>query len=103
MPPLCEALVRWGVTCTSLPAHDPLVHIERDTLRHLFVHAGLAHLLWAGLKLAVVHLWVPKATALWPEPRAASFPGMEERTAVPAAPPQGNQPWQAAQGFWYLL
>src|SRR5262245_22070831 len=74
-PPLCQALTQWGVPCSSLSDQDPLVHVQRDYLRHLLVHAGLAPLLWAGLKLAVVHVWVPRASALWPEPRQATFDG----------------------------
>ena len=80
------------------------MHVQRDYLRHLLVHAGLAPLLWAGLKLAVVHVWVPRASALWPEPRQATFDGIEDLTeATEAAGPPDERLWQTAQGFWYLL
>jgi hypothetical protein len=103
-PPLCAALAQWGVACSPLPDHDPFVQVERDYLRHLLVHAGLTSLLWAGLKLAVVHVWVPGASALWPEPRETSFEGMEDLPEATEAPlPNDDCPWQAAQGFWYLL
>jgi hypothetical protein len=104
VPPLCQALVQWGVACTLLSDYDPLVHIEREYLRQVLVHAGLTPLLWAGLRLAVMHLWVPGASTLWPEPRAAGFAGLDElATATDAALPPAGQLWQAAQGFWYVL
>jgi hypothetical protein len=104
LPPLCTALTHWGVSCSLLPDLDPFVHVERDYLRHLLVHAGLAPLLWAGLRLAVVHLWVPGASTLWPAPREAGFDGIKELPeATEAALPADDHLWQAAQGFWYLL
>jgi hypothetical protein len=102
VPPLCQALVQWGVPCTWLADHDPLVHIEREYVQRLFVSAGLCPLLWAGLRLAVVHLWVPGASTLWSGPHEAPFTGLEELPTPPAAHPAGTL-WQAAQGFWYLL
>jgi hypothetical protein len=103
-PPLCTALTHWGVPCALLPDHDPFVHAEGDYLRHLLVHAGLAPLLWAGLRLAVVHVWVPAANDLWPELRQERFDGMEDLSeATDAALPTDDCLWQAAQGFWYPL
>ena len=102
VPPLCQALVQWGVPCTWLAEHDPLVHIEREYVHRLLVSAGLVPLLWAGLRLAVVHLWVPGASALWSEPREAPFAELEELPAPPPMHPAGRL-WQEAQGFWYLL
>jgi hypothetical protein len=104
LPPVCAALTHWGVPCSLLSDLDPFVQVERDYLRHLLVHAGLAPLLWAGLRLAVVHLWVPGASTLWPAPREASFDGIKELPEATAATlPADEQLWQAAQGFWYLL
>jgi hypothetical protein len=104
LPSLCTALTHWGVSCVQLSDLDPFMHIERDYLRHLLVHAGLAPLIWDGLRLAVVHLWVPGASTLWPAPREANFDGIEELPgATAAALPADEQLWQSAQGFWYLL
>ena len=104
LPPLCAALAQWGVACSPLPDHDPFVQVERDHLRHLLVYAGLASLLWAGLKLAVVHMWVPGASALWAEPCETSFEGMVDLPESTEAPlSRAACLWQAAQGFWYLL
>jgi hypothetical protein len=104
LPPLCAALAQWGVACSPLPDHDPFVQVERSYLRHLIVHAGLPSLLWAGLKLAVVHVWVPGASALWPEPREANFEGIQDLPEASEVPlPSDDHLWQAAQGFWYLL
>ena len=102
LPPVCTALTRWGVPCSLLSDLDPFVHVERDYLRHLFVHAGLAPLLWVGLRLAVVHLWVPRASTLWPTPREASFDGIKELPeATATALPADEQLRQAAQAGTY--
>lgn len=101
MPPLCTALTHWGVPCVLLAEQDALVRVERDYLQHVLVQAGLAPLCWAGGQLAVLHLWVPETSTLWPEPREARFDGLEELTAPTEAP--GQPLWHAAQGFWYLL
>jgi uncharacterized protein DUF4438 len=99
-PLLCTALAHWGVPCVLLPDHDPFVRVERDYLRHLLVHAGLAPLLWAGLRLAVVHIWVPGVSALWPEPHQEHFDGMGDLPeATDAALPTDDCLWRAAQGF----
>ena len=103
-PPLCQTLTQWGVPCSLLPLQDPFVNVERDYLCHLLVHAGLAPLLWAGLKLAVIHVWVPGASALWPEPLQTTFDGMEDlEETTEVARPFDDRVWQGAQGFWYLL
>jgi hypothetical protein len=104
-PPLCTALTHWGVPCALLPDYDPFVRVERDYLRHLLVHSGLAPLLWAGLRLAVVHVWVPGASDLWPELRQERFDGTEDLSeATDELLPSDDDPlWQAAQGFWYPL
>jgi hypothetical protein len=103
-PPLCTALTGWGVPCSQLPSNDPFVHVERNYLRHLLVNAGLAPLLWAGLKLAVVHVWAPGVSALLAGPRQESFDGLEDLSeATDTAPPTDDCLWQAAQGFWYPL
>jgi hypothetical protein len=103
-PPLCTALTHWGVPCTLLPDHDPFVHVEGAYIRHLLVHAGLAPLLWAGLRLAVVHVWVPGAGDLWPERRQERFEAVGDLSEATDAPlPSDDCLWQAAQSFWYPL
>jgi hypothetical protein len=104
IPPLCTALAQWGMACSPLHENDPFVHVERDYLHHLLVHTGLAPLFWAGLRLAIVHVLVPGASTLWPEPCQERFDGMEDLSeATDAALPTDDCLWQGAQGFWYPL
>jgi hypothetical protein len=104
-PSLCLSLQQWGIPCFPVAPADALVSIEATALRHLFVHAGLASLLWSGMDLCVVHLFVPAAATLgsahpWSE---YSYP-LDAAAAEPSEslPPQDHH-WDGAQAFWYPL
>ncbi|MEI9983705.1 MAG: DUF4438 domain-containing protein [Aliidongia sp.] len=70
-PALCRHLEDWGVPCRRLDALDDLVAMERGLMLQLLVEAGLAGLIWAGIRLALVHLVVPGRSRL---PLGPGFP-----------------------------
>jgi hypothetical protein len=111
-PCLCTLLQQWGIPCQALDDQDPMVAIERDYLRHLFVHAGLSQLVWAGLQLAVLHLSIPSASSLALHVDDEEDINMPELVAMKESweiesdsaweTPETNL-WVGAQGFWYFI
>lgn len=59
LPEIFLELESWGISCQMLQSADKMVEIEQNYLRQLFVRAGVSKLLWAGLQLNVLHLFVP--------------------------------------------
>lgn len=103
-PALCQSLETWGIPCVPVPARNDLRGSDSAALRHLFVHAGLASLLWAGMDLCVVHLFVPAAATLgacqpWME---YSFPLAEAEDDSEACS-GSDRLWEGAEAFWYPL
>jgi hypothetical protein len=102
-PDICVALETWGIPCREIYPLDAIATIERDNLRRLIVQAGLSKLLWAGLHLAVLHLVVPSASALFcridqaQETRSPNIGGDAEHSVLT------TNLWQGAQGFWYRI
>jgi hypothetical protein len=86
MPAIAEALADWQVAPVAVAPRDALCASERRLVRELCVAAGAAKLLWAGLRLAVLHLVVPGTAAAVTEATAAE-----------------EDPWHLAQAFWYPL
>jgi hypothetical protein len=103
-PTLCQSLQNWGIPCMPVPLSNELRCIDAAALRHLFVHAGLASLLWAGMDLCVVHLFVPTAATLgsaqsWPD---YGFP-LEAAEAESESAIAPDRLWEGARAFWYPL
>jgi hypothetical protein len=109
IPPICLALSSWGVPCRQLAAPDQFAVIERDQFRHLALFSGIAKYVWAGLRLAIVHLLVP---GMYLPPStfgaASDNPGPDERLerelfgANGASHPTGDL-WASARGFWHEI
>jgi hypothetical protein len=106
-PALCRHLEDWGVPCRRLDALDDLVAMERGLMLQLLVEAGLAGLIWAGIRLALVHLVVPGRSRL---PLGPGFPPhgfgapddeVDFLTEMPPRPLRGV--WEGARAFWYDL
>lgn len=101
-PSLCKELESRGIPCTHVPVLDPLSQCEAMTLRGLFVHANLSSLLWAGMDLCILHLFVPMAATLSPTQAWDDYPTTFEEDGE-------DQPfdldviWGGAQAFWYAL
>jgi hypothetical protein len=100
-PPLiCRHLQQWGLVCERLPPENALVGIEHAGFVQLLVEAGLAPLVWGGLRLAIVHLHVPHVGRLEVAPglETDDEPALlrdEEEASLP------SRPWEGAQCFWY--
>jgi hypothetical protein len=99
-PPICRHLQQWGVGCEKVAAEDALAGIERRAFQQLLVGAGLAPLLWGGLRLAVAHLRLPHIGRLLPVPELDSdadlaLSGPEPECVLP------HNPWEDARCFWY--
>jgi hypothetical protein len=76
--------------------------LECEHLRHLLVHAGLSHLLWGGLRLAVVRLLLPNAPVLFPASPALMDDLVEGETPLQSELPSTDL-WAAAQAFWHVV
>jgi hypothetical protein len=59
LPAICLELDSFGIPCQTVAMNDKMLMIEQKYLRKLFVQAGLSKFLWAGLKLNVLHVFVP--------------------------------------------
>lgn len=103
-PPLCQTLRQWGVECEAVRSGDPLMAIEASWMQQRFVQAGLASLLWSGMNLCVVHLFVPAAASL-----AAAQAWNEYEHASDSLQLDGADPtidpclWDGVRAFWYGL
>jgi hypothetical protein len=100
-PPLiCRHLQKWGLAGSQLSLDDELVRAERAGFRQMLVEAGIAPFIWGGLRLAVVHLFLPRAGRLDSEPGSGSEdePAAFSDEMEPALP---SNPWEDAQCFWY--
>ena len=102
-PEICKTLEFWGVPCQLLTPGDSLVSIERDYLRQLLITTGTTKLLWAGLHLIVLHVFVPesaKCNILSQKLPFSSSTFAEHRADNIKLQ---NTSWIGAKGFWYLL
>jgi len=100
-PPLiCRYLQKWGLAGAQLSFDDELVSAERAGFRQLLVEAGIAPFIWGGLRLAVVHLLLPRSGRLESEPGSGSEdePAALSDEMEPALP---SNPWEDAKCFWY--
>lgn len=102
-PSICATFEQWGIPCRQIELSDAIANIECSQFRNLLVHAGLSKFLWAGLNLAILHLVVPAAASLNPNPSWSdefSFSNIEELTPLQTAP---THLWEGAQCFWYSI
>jgi hypothetical protein len=102
-PDICKALAH-HVNCELVARADPMAAIESEYLRHLLVHSGSADLLWSGLNLAVLHLMLPSASALYGvSPPSFTDDLAEVENALRAEVDAGTDLWDGARAFWYPL
>lgn len=99
-PAICRQLQQWGLSCEQLSVGDPLVAVERGDFLRLLADAGLGPSIWGGLRLALIHLWLPHASGFDFAPPEHLEPdllrnGSKRRTWV--------NPWEDAKCFWYEI
>jgi hypothetical protein len=100
-PEICQVLEQWGIPCRQLDALDPIAVLERASLLQLIIPTGLAKLLWAGLRLIVLHLVVPSTLIIGSNAQPPEMLySLDEESA-----PDGSRLniWEGTQGFWYRL
>lgn len=115
-PALCAQAQSWGLRCLRVnhqTERDPLATLERDHIRSLLVHAGLAPLAWAGVRLAVAHVLVPGSAlvrTLLDDMVAREDPEVESiirateaNVSLGTSSAAGIDFWHDAQVFWYSL
>jgi hypothetical protein len=100
-PALCSQLRAWGVRSYCLGA-SARIQLEREYVLPMFGRAGVAELMWAGLKLAAVHVLAPKAVMV---PRRGERSDLLDADLEPAGEgvPGDVDWWNGAVSFWYPL
>lgn len=100
-PDICKALASWDIPCQNVTEKDPIVALERQYLRQVFVSAGLAELFWADIHIVVLHLVVPAAS---PQTKLAKHRVIQKFSHRDI---QNLEPldylWTNIQGFWYQI
>jgi hypothetical protein len=101
-PALCTFLRKRGIGCIHLDSPEA-TQTERNLFYPTMARAGLSELFWAGLNLAAVHLFVPRAIVM-------AIPNSDDPTQInedfqlegrePTDPPDW---WGEAKCFWYEL
>ena len=100
-PFLCSHLRQWGLRCYPLGV-SARIQLEKEFILPMFARAGVAELMWAGLKLAAVHVLAPKAVMV---PRGTDH--TDTLSEGVESTDQGDAPetdwWNGAVSFWYSL
>lgn len=103
-PEICRALETWGIPCQYLTAQDSMIAIERDYWHHLLIRTDTAKLLWAGVRLVILHLLVPVVPGLYKQTEqlhTSSFTLLQNLSGNPLN--SFSSAWSGAKGFWYLI
>ncbi len=107
-PGICQVLENWGIPCQALSSQEPLVAAEQNYFRRLLIDAGLAKLLWAGLRLTVLHIFIPLFIPL----ASTSHKKLEQQSSAiklgkvdnsAQGLEQEHNLWAGAKGFWYQI
>jgi hypothetical protein len=102
LPDVCRTMAGWGIACREIEPLDAIATLERDSLRQLFVQAGLSKFLWAGLNLTILHLIVP-AAALCGNTNFVSIDHFADSESNITNSAFTFNPWNDSQGFWYRI
>lgn len=111
-PLICTMLRQWGLRCEEIDGSDRFAAIEREHLQALIAHAGLSKLVWSGARLALLHLMLPKALSFQlQQHRVRQNLDLNPVEPWPSEATDWNKsttrnpinPWENAQGFWFLL
>jgi hypothetical protein len=101
-PAICASLKELGINCFMV-RWEKRTRIEREYLVPILARTGVSELLWAGLRLAVVHLVVPNALII-PEFKEEEDKLAQKLPDLPEEKGPGHYHWwEGAVGFWYPL
>lgn len=102
-PDICRLLELWGIPCQPLPPQNPIMTMERDSLRQSFIAANTTKFLWSNIQLAVLHLLFPTLAGL-PVPAHPSNTEVAFRSEDQMLYQEfTDSNWRGVQGFWYFL
>jgi hypothetical protein len=96
-------LQAWRLPCERVNETSTLVARERDTLTDLFVDAGLSGFLWAGLRIAVMHIVVPGQGRFMPAHDLVGDHDPPDFLSDDGEPSPVKGPLDDARAFWYEL
>jgi hypothetical protein len=101
LPGISLDLESWGIPCQVVASEDAMAAIERDYLRQLFVQVGLSKFFWDGLRLNVLHLFVPFAShfSIVSKQAGESQFFKSHRQSLHLE----TSLWEGSRGFWYQL
>lgn len=99
-PLLCTYLKEhFAIPCRMLDRNE--TRLEHDFLNSILARTALSELLWAGLKLAAVHVVAPGAVIM-PAKEKPEVPFQQNFTLPPEDPREHEQDWwEDALCFWY--
>ena len=101
-PAFCSRLRKWGIRVEAIGLSDESRH-DRQLLFESLARWGVTELLWAGLKLSVVHLVVPEAVIMPPPEHAAPVLTCDIDAPAEEADSNTRNWWADAAAFWYPL
>jgi hypothetical protein len=102
-PRICQILEYCDIPCQAIALDNSMVELERNTLCQLFTRTKTAKFLWAGVRLAVLHILisVPLEFHLLSKPISADSQFIHEDLINKLK--YQNHPSISARGFWYLV
>jgi hypothetical protein len=71
-PAICTYLRKWGINCFNVDS-DNKARVEKAWFASILPRLGISEVMWAGLKLAAVHMFVPKAIVFPPMKREEEY------------------------------
>ncbi|MEB3218925.1 MAG: hypothetical protein VKN72_22175 [Nostocales cyanobacterium 94392] len=103
-PDICKALSSWGIPCKFLTTKDPIVTLESQYLRQLFISAGLAKIFWADIHIVVLHLVVSSASTetVSQTNLVTNYQNLSLQDQIQDLQTE-NYLWANMQGFWYQI
>lgn len=99
-PAICSFLRKWGIK-TDMVSDRQRVLKEQEYLNTILVRAGVSELLWAGLKLAVLHVVVPEALTIFPVHEDDAAPSQDLSSLEEWKSRKLRDWWKGASCFWY--
>lgn len=102
-PQICQVLQYCDIPCQAIAPDNSMLELERNTLYQLFTETKTAKFLWAGVRLAVLHILisVPLEFQSFSKPISVGSQFIHEDLINKLK--YQNHPSVSARGFWYLV